>query len=135
MGGKKFLEIDLAVTLYKGTYHLRSKGLGRADPQAQDIQKIAASSKILLQFVTSKDGLNQDEPPPDDHTPGEPAPAKGNEYFYTLMTVNCGNHRLLLSGDIQAEKRIAPDEPPPALPDPTNCMNVRSRETHQDIQP
>eukprot|EP00057_Strongylocentrotus_purpuratus_P008727 XP_011663201.1 PREDICTED: decapping and exoribonuclease protein-like [Strongylocentrotus purpuratus] len=72
-----------------------------------------------------EDGLTPDK---------APVPANENERFLALTTVNCGKHRLLVRGEIQAEKRITPDEPPPALPSPRNCLNVRSREKDQHIK-
>eukprot|EP00057_Strongylocentrotus_purpuratus_P008725 XP_011663199.1 PREDICTED: decapping and exoribonuclease protein-like [Strongylocentrotus purpuratus] len=107
MGGRTDRNIEIAVTLYKGTYHLSSAT--RAAPQQRDRQLIAASTNLLLKFVTSRDGL----------TPDEPAPVNVKEVFFTLMTVNCGNHRLLVRCGIQAEKS-SPDEPLPALPNPRN---------------
>ncbi|XP_011663203.1 uncharacterized protein LOC105437832 [Strongylocentrotus purpuratus] len=125
MGGRNDWDMDLAVTLYKGTYHLRQMSRAHLNPQNENDQLILASSKLLLNFLTSKDGL----------IPDEPAPVNENEIFYGLMTVNCGNHRLLVRGEIQTEKRITADEPPPALPSPRNCLNVRSRESSQYINP
>ncbi|XP_030841914.1 decapping and exoribonuclease protein-like [Strongylocentrotus purpuratus] len=123
MGGRKDWDIGIAVTLYKGTYHLSSTMKNRAAPQKKNL--IAASTNLLVKFVTSRDGL----------TPDEPAPVNVKEIFFTLMTVNCGNHRLLVRSEIQAEKRIAPDEPPQALPNPRYCMNVRSRPLRHTLDP
>eukprot|EP00057_Strongylocentrotus_purpuratus_P008724 XP_011663198.1 PREDICTED: decapping and exoribonuclease protein-like [Strongylocentrotus purpuratus] len=125
MGGQPDWHIRLAVTLYKGTYHLCFAD-GKAQPQDEDARLRAASTRLLLKFVTSRDGRTPDEPP---------APGNENVRFFALMTVNCGNHRLLVRGEIQAEQRIAPDEPPPALPNPRDCLNFRSRKERHIISP
>ncbi|XP_030841911.1 uncharacterized protein LOC100893718 [Strongylocentrotus purpuratus] len=137
MGGQKDLDLGLAVTLYKGTYHLRSTKIVTTDPgRAQPTQfnegirpkegasqPIEASSRLFLKFVTSRDGRTPDE------TASRIAPVNDNETFNAVMTVNCGNHPLLVCFEIQAEKRIT--DPPPDLPNPQNCMNIRSRNQRQ----
>lgn len=69
MGGQKDLVLGLAVTLYKGTYHLRTAKNVTTDPgRAQPTQfnegirpkegasqAMEASSRLLLKFVTSSE--------------------------------------------------------------------------------
>ncbi|XP_030851121.1 decapping and exoribonuclease protein-like isoform X2 [Strongylocentrotus purpuratus] len=108
-GGDKDLDIQLLVTLYRGTYFI--SGIWKNEEKLpRNQQMIAASAKLFRQFITSKDG----------YTPDTPAPVNDNASFYAMMSANCGRHRLLFSSEVQAERM---DE---ITPPQRNYLNIRT---------
>nr|XP_054752518.1 decapping and exoribonuclease protein-like [Lytechinus pictus] len=112
-GGNRKTDIRLVVTLFRGTYYISEfSGLWKTSkrPQTREGRLRAASSKLFLQFITSKDGCNQDIT----------APLNDNASYYAVMSALCGEHRMLFSFEVQAELK---DE---LTPPPWNYINVRT---------
>ncbi|XP_063954848.1 decapping and exoribonuclease protein-like [Lytechinus pictus] len=115
-GGNTDADIELFVTLYRGTYYISQfwtpKDKSR-QPSTRKHQMIAASSKLFLQFVTSKEGCEA----------GSYAPQNDNASYYAMMSALCGNHRMLFSSEVQAEGK---DELKRLKTSPSNYLNIRT---------